>query len=1183
MHLKRLELQGFKSFADKTILEFRQGVTGVIGPNGSGKSNISDAIRWVLGEQSMKQLRGGKSEDVIFAGTENRKSLGFAEASIVIDNSDGKLPIEYNEVTVTRKIYRSGETGYFINKVPCRLKDILELFMDTGIGKDGYSIIGQGKIDEILSNKSEDRRHIFEEAAGIVKYRTRKQDAEKKLEQTKLNLLRINDILSEIEGQLEPLKFQSEKAKRYLSLRDELKEIEVGLFVYNINSYKEKLMQITEDLKILNEQNEDENKKQEENQSKKEKIKLNIENLSEEIEKMQNLGFESKNQIEQLNSQIGVSNEKLVNNGNNVERLENEISDLIAKINSLEEEKENRTSKKENLAQNREKFAKELEEKQSELEKILAKLSSKELEIEEKKRKQEENNDEKYEKMSKISSCDASIQALEKENISIKNELDSVISEIDSGRIKNQEIIKEFSMIEKTKKQKEEELSKINSQKEEVITRIKKYDDELNRLGQEYRIKEARYKFLQETEKEKEGYTKSVKSLLTACEKEENLKKGVEGVLANLISVKEEYEVAIEMCLASSMQNIVTETEADAKKLIEYLRKNNLGRASFLPISSVKGKKIDRLIKNDINGVVGIASDLVKYNKKYEGIILNLLGRTVVVQDMDTAISLAKQNGYSFRIVTLKGDLINPSGAISGGSVQTKTVNILGRNREIEELQNKLKELQEKINSLKEEQEEYSNKSSQIIEDSARIAKELQEIEISFATKKQEVDMQTQIVSKNEEKMNSLKEKNEKNKQEKADITVKKERLQSEISKLEEEIKNLNDEIVAFASENKENQTYIDNLNTDIIDLKISVSSFDESSNSAQEILNRIEDDIHTSNDFIIAKKKEIEDIKQDTEKLENLILELGTRIDEIKSKVENSSDLIEKAKSDKSVASEHLITIEKEIEAQYEVINGLKEQIIKVESKKQRLEQDTEELINKLWEEYELTPNNSDEYKKPDNVQEAQKVSNDLRKQMASLGPINVDAIEEYKKMQERYDSMNEQRYDIEESIKKIRGVISEMTQTMQTQFKERFKQINKNFNEVFAELFGGGKAELILEDENDLLECGIEIKAQPPGKKLENMTLLSGGERALTAIAILFAILKINPAPFCILDEIEAALDDVNVARYANYLKKFSKETQFLVITHRKGTMEIADTVYGVTMEEKGISKLLSINLKG
>ena len=1183
MYLKRLELQGFKSFADKTVLEFRQGVTGVIGPNGSGKSNISDAIRWVLGEQSMKQLRGGKSEDVIFAGTENRKSLGFAEASIIIDNTDGKLPIEYNEVTVTRKIYRSGETGYFINKVPCRLKDILELFMDTGIGRDGYSIIGQGKIDEILSNKSEDRRHIFEEAAGIVKYRTRKQDSEKKLEQTKLNLLRINDILSEIEGQLDPLKLQSEKAKRYLSLRDELKEIEVGLFVYNINSYKEKLVQITEDLKILNDQNADENKKQEENQAKKEELKLSLEKLSQEIENMQNLGFESKNQIEQLNSQISVSNEKIVNNKANVERLENEISDLTAKISNLEEEKENRTSKKDNLAQNREKFANELKEKEEELEKITKKLSSKELEIEEKKKKQESDTDLKYEKMSQISSCEANIQALDKEKVNIKNELDSVISDLDSGRMKNQDLMKEVAKIENQKNQKAQEIEKVNGKKDEVIMQIKKYDDELNHLQQEYRMKEARCKFLQETEKEKEGYAKSVKALLTACEKDENLKNGVEGVLANLISVKKEYETAIEMCLASSMQNIVTENENDAKKLIEYLRKNNLGRASFLPISSVKGKKIDRLIKNDIDGVVGIASDLVKYNKKYEGIMLNLLGRTVVVKDMDTAISLAKQNSYLFRIVTLKGDLINPSGAISGGSVQTKTVNILGRSREIEELKEELKGLEEKIKKIKAEQEEYSSESAQIIEDSAKMAKELQEIEVSYATKKQEADIKQEEVSKNEKKMASLKEKIEQNKSERENVLKQKEELQAEISKLEDEMKSLSEEITAFASENKENQTYIDNLNTDIMDLKISVNSFDESSNSMEEMLNRINEDIKNSEESIANKKNEIEQVKENTTELENLIIELGNKIDEIKQKVSNSSELIENAKQEKLEKQEKQTELEKQIEAQYEVINGLKEQIVKVESKKQRLEQDTEELINKLWEEYELTPNNSEEYKKPDNVQEAQKASNDLRKQMAALGPINIDAIEEYKKMQERYDSMNEQRYDIEESIKKIRGVISEMTQTMQTQFKERFKQINKNFNEVFAELFGGGKAELILEDENNLLECGIEIKAQPPGKKLENMTLLSGGERALTAIAILFAILKINPAPFCILDEIEAALDDVNVARYANYLKKFSKETQFLVITHRKGTMEIADTVYGVTMEEKGISKLLSISLKG
>ena len=537
MYLKRLELQGFKSFADKTLLEFRPGVTCVIGPNGSGKSNISDSIRWVLGEQSMKQLRGGKSEDVIFAGTENRKSLGFAEASIIIDNSDGKLPIEYNEVTVTRKLYRSGETGYFINKVPCRLKDILELFMDTGIGKDGYSIIGQGKIDEILSNKSEDRRHIFEEAAGIVKYRTRKQESEKKLEQTKLNLLRVNDILTEIEGQLEPLKIQSDRAKKYLSLRDELKSIEVGLFVFNINSYKEKLIQIVEDLKILNEQNDDENKKQEENQAKKEELKSSIEKLSAEIEKLQNIGFDSKNQIEQINSQISVSNEKLVNNSNNIERLENEISDLKAKINELEEEKDSRISKKENLAQNREKFVNELNEKQEELNKILETLSNKELEIEEKKKKVEEDTDLKYEKMSKESECNANIQVLNKTNTNIKNELSNVISEIDSGRIKTQEIKKEFLEIENSKKRKEEELKNIDSKKIEVIEKIKKYEENLGSLQQEYRMSETRYKFLVETEKEKEGYSKSVKSLLSACESNPALYKGVEGVLANLISV----------------------------------------------------------------------------------------------------------------------------------------------------------------------------------------------------------------------------------------------------------------------------------------------------------------------------------------------------------------------------------------------------------------------------------------------------------------------------------------------------------------------------------------------------------------------------------------------------------------------------------------------------------------------
>ena len=1182
MYLKRLELQGFKSFADKTILEFKPGITAVIGPNGSGKSNISDSIRWVLGEQSMKSLRGAKAEDIIFAGTQNRKSLGFAEAQIVIDNSDGKLPIEYNEVTVTRKLYRSGETGYFINKVPCRLKDILELFMDTGIGKDGYSIIGQGKIDEILSNKSEDRRHIFEEAAGIVKYRTRKAESEKKLEQTKLNLLRINDILSEIEGQLDPLKLQSEKAKRFLSLREELKSIEVGLFVYNINSYKEKLDQIVKDLEILTSQEAEENIKLEATQADKEALKTRIDELIAEIESVQNIGFESKTKIEQINSQISISNERILNNNSNIERLENEIADLKNRINDFNDEKESKLSKKENLSKNKEKFENELKEKEEELAKLSAKLSAKELEIEDKKKKVETDTDARYERLAEINTYDVNYENLEKTKKNVKQELQTTISELDANRIKKQEISKEFLDIDNTRNKAIKTLTEMKNKKEEATNVINEFDEKINKLTAEYRMKDSRCKFLTETEKEKDGYMKSVKSLLLACEQNAGLNSGVEGVLASLISVEKKYETAIEMCLGASMQNIVTKDEQDAKKLIEYLRQNNLGRASFLPISSVHGKKLDKITTKNIEGIIGIASDLIKYDKKYQDIILNLLGRTVIVENMDSAITLAKANNYSFRIVTLAGDVINPSGAISGGSVAQKTVNILGRSREIEELKTKLAQIDSEIKKVTKEKEDYASNYADIIEKSAKLEKELQEIEINYATKHQELEMIENQISKLEEKMNKLKKQLEDIEQEKKNIEASKEGTKQVVANLEKEIAELNEEIKQFALANKDDQTYIDNLNTDITDLKISVSSFDESGLSIDEMIARIDNDIQNANNSIESKQQEIENTKQETAKTEQSILDLGKEIDKIKSEVSNSSEKIETLKQEKQEKNEMLEKVESKIEEQYGILNGLKEQIIKVENKKAKQEQDIEDLINKLWEEYEITPNNAGDYKKPENVQMAQKKTNELRKEIADLGSINIDAIEDYKKLKERYDFTNEQRYDLEESISKLRNVISEMTVTMQKQFAEKFKQINKNFNEVFAELFGGGKAELILEDEANILECGIDIRVQPPGKKLQNMMLLSGGEKALTAIAILFAILKINPAPFCILDEIEAALDDVNVGRYAMYLKKFSQDTQFLVITHRKGTMEIADTVYGVTMEEKGISKLLSMRLK-
>ena len=1180
MFLKRLELQGFKSFADKTVLEFMPGITTVIGPNGSGKSNISDSIRWVLGEQSMKSLRGSKSEDIIFAGTQNRKSLGFAEASIVIDNSDGKLPIEYNEVVVTRRIFRNGDSGYFINKVPCRLKDVLELFMDTGIGKDGYSIIGQGKIDEILSNKSEDRRNIFEEAAGIVKYRARKAESEKKLEQTKLNLLRINDILSEIESTIEPLKNQSEKAKKYLSIRDELKSIEIGLFLYNIDTYKAQLEAITRDIDVILSEQKDEESRLSVLQNLKENLKTEVEEIMAKIEDTQNLGFESEKRIEQINSDISVAETKIANNAQNKENSLKEIEELNKRNQEISEEKENRLNKKENLIANREKFAKELEEKEKSLNEISSKFSDEERKIEEKKQKLEQNTENKYENREKINTLEINNENLKKRSKTIQNEITDTISSLDEKRMLKSELLKTFNEKESKRNECKKRLSEIKAKKDEASLKITEYENKINKLLTEMRIKDSKQKFLTEMEKEKEGYSRAVKALLLECEKNSSLNKGVEGVLANLITVPAKYQTAIETVLGQILQNIVTETEEDAKKLIEHLRKNNLGRASFLPLSAVKGKKIE--LKSNSKGIIGVASDLIKTDKKYEGIILNLLGKTVVVENMDVAISLARENKYSFKIVTLQGDIINPSGAMSGGSVSQKTSNIIGRQTQIKELEKEISKLTQEIKDITNEKEEYESSIEGVLEEITSVEQTMQEIEIEYATEKQRIESLEEAISGLETRLEKLKSEikqidettkaNEKQKYE----------IEETIGKIEKENVELNTEIQAFAEKDKENQKYIDDLNFDITNLKISLSSFDESSNSMQEILDRIETELQTNTNKITNKKDQIEQMQKENEELKQKIQELNEQIEKIRQDVRGSSETVEKLKQEKINKNNHITKTESEIEEKYEILETIKNQANKLEVKKSKIDVELEQIVNKMWEDYEITPNTVGDYKRPSNIQETSKQVKHLRDEIKSLGSVNIDSIEEYKQTKERYDYMCEQRLDLENSSTKLKKVIQDMTKIMKEQFETQFKIINKNFGEVFIELFGGGKAELKLTDEEDILNCGIEIEAQPPGKKLQNMSLLSGGERAFTAIALLFAILKINPAPFCVLDEIEAALDDVNVYRFADYLKKFTKETQFLVITHRKGTMEAEDSVYGITMEESGISKLLSMKLE-
>ena len=1180
MYLKRIELQGFKSFADKTVLEFMPGITTVIGPNGSGKSNISDAIRWVLGEQSMKSLRGSKTEDVIFAGTQNRKSLGFAEVSMIIDNSDSKLPIEYNEVTITRKLYRSGESGYYINKTPCRLKDVLELFMDTGIGKDGYSIIGQGKIDEILSNKSEERRHIFEEAAGIVKYRTRKEEAEKKLEQTKLNLLRINDIITEIETSIEPTKAQAEKAKEFLRLRDELKSIEIGLFVHNIEDYKRKIEEIIKNQDIFNTQLVRENERMANYQELKEELKKSVDEITLKIEEMQNLGFENDKKKEQLNSDININLEKITHNKENYERLNKEIEENSEKIKELEEEKTQKLDKKTNLRENKEKYGKELEEKEKELKKITDSMSEKELEIEEKKKQVDDNTENKFEMSNQISTLVANVENSNERLKQVKKEIASNISEVDSARLTKSEIMKKFNEIEAKRNTITSGIKKHEDKKNEVETKLKDFDLKITNLESEMRIKDSRLKFLIETENEKEGYINSVKAILKDCEKNASLKKGVHGVLANLISVPKEYETALEMALGQTMQNIVTESEEDAKKLVNHLRQFNLGRASFLPITAVKGKKLEKL-KQEV-GVIGIASDLVDFDKKYENIVLNLLGRTVIVDTMDNAIKIARKNSYGFRIVTLEGDILNPSGAMTGGSVSKKTVNLLGRSREIADLKKELSSIEKKIKKLKQDKKDFEEKNKETIEAIEKLETELQEFEIVYATEKQKVVSIEETVSKAEARLEKFKDE-EKSINEQLEINKNmQEELKQKIEELDKQSEELSKEINSFAEANKDNQKQVDDLNFDITNLKISVSSFDESESSIEELMERINLDIENTKKSSENKEEQKKQILEDNKKLEEKNIEIKEQIEKLIDDVSNSGSKVEELKNERSSKNEKLAQVEEDITAQMEKVDDLKTQVNKSDVKLSKIEVEKEQVIAKMWEEYELTPNDPGEYEKPKNVSEVQKRVNKLRQEIKDLGSVNIDSIEEYKKLKERYDFMSEQRLDLETTTSRLRAVIADMTETMKKQFSERFKQINENFSGVFVELFGGGKAELRLTDNENVLESGIEIEVQPPGKKLQNMMLLSGGERAFTAIALLFAILKMNPAPFCVLDEIEAALDDVNVYRFAEYLNKFSSDSQFLVITHRKGTMEVGNTVYGITMEENGVSKLLSLNLK-
>jgi len=1185
LFLKSIELQGFKSFADRIVLHFNKGLTAVVGPNGSGKSNISDAVRWVLGEQSVKSLRGSKMEDVIFAGTQHRKPLGFAQVSLLIDNTDRTLPIDFSEVTITRRVYRSGESEYFINKTPCRLKDINELFMNTGVGKDGYSIIGQGRIDEILSTRPEDRRAIFEEAAGIMKYKVRKKEAERKLESTSQNLLRIDDIIHELESQLEPLREQADKARKYLELSNELKALEVALYLDSIEKSREKIEEIDAQFKkvekdILEEKSLLEEKIRE-NRGKTERL----EKLKKDLEAQRAELVELDKNIDQLNSQIKLDEEKISNIELNNEASSHDVDELKSRLKMLEADIEKKNVRLSALDRDREKYVELLYNAEEKLADILSRLDESEKRIELMKQ-------EVMDKLDILSECRTKYNSLknEKESFSVRQkkletEINRVVLELDNERMKlehGQNEVKDYRDALEAKKE------EINGS-EKTLLNLRKDLDELrtnqSKLMSELQAAKSRSRILKDMENSLEGYNQSVKAILKACREKDGFGDGIYGALAQLIDVRENFETAIEVSLGQALQNIVTRDEYTAKNAIAYLKHNNLGRATFLPVSSIKPRYLDTdTVKRLANekGYLGLASDMVECASEFRDIISNLLGRTVVVDNIDNGIELARKYQYGFRIVTTEGEVFNPGGSLTGGSQPAKTSSLLSRNRIIRELDEKIAALNVRIQEIEKNCEDKANEINKLEENIRVLQKEHQDLELT--------------VLREEQRILSIKGKIEELKSRQEMLYAEKKELGKNIESIEEEILNENNRILeieqkiaelkATIEENqmkrKEEQAERDAVHNDINNYKVSVNSILESMDQIRESLRNLSEE---KRQIEAGINKRIQEQAKNRDRIESLKSEINGLSEKISELNEIKTGKIIKIES----LSEEVNILEEEVSGMVEVVSAhnsniqvLQDQYSRLEVRKAKLETELEAVQNRLWDEYELTWGTAQEYKMEiTNMKQHQARVNELKTEIREMGPVNVSAIEDYSKTKERYSFMVKQRDDLVKSEEKLNRIIREMLSIMKKQFMEEFQRINRNFNEVFRELFDGGRAEVVLEDPEDILECGIEIIAQPPGKKLQNMMLLSGGERAMTAIALLFAILKLRPAPFCILDEIEASLDDANVYKFAEYIKKLADTTQFIVITHRKGTMEASDALYGITMQEHGVSSVVSLKL--
>ncbi len=1180
MYLKSLELQGFKSFPDKIKLSFDKGLTAVVGPNGSGKSNIGDSIRWVLGEQSTKTLRGNKMEDVIFSGTVARKQVGFAMVTLTLDNSDGALGSDEKEVSVTRKLYRSGDSEYKINGKNVRLKDINELFMDTGLGRDGYSIIGQGRIAEIVSAKSSERRDIFEEAAGISKFRYKKLEAERKLSAAEENMVRLNDIAAELESRVGPLKVQSEKAEKFVVLAEERKILEISVWVNRLYDLKSKLDELENNYLL--------------NKTEYENIQSDIEREEEKIKDGYAKIQESSVSIEELREKILSTEQSSAQYKSDIAVCENDISHSEGSISSILQQIESLSENEEKLKRNIESKLSEIENVKAEYEKTEKKLSEIKSEFEKAQEEAEaigssaeragSDINDLYIKLSEcrseIGNSDMSVkdseeqlEALEKQKISLRELAEQYAKE-------KAEIADGLKVFEEKSLELSNMLAGVNSLLNDKKNKLSERQKERESILFEARGKEQRKKLLNDLENNMEGFARSVKEIIKASSS--GRISGIKGTVAQLINVKQEYATAIETALGGAMQNIVVEDDTAAKRCIRMLKEQRSGRATFLPMTSVRGNVLNEPRLESENGFISMANELVEFDGQYRGIVNSLLGRTAVAEDIDTAAMIAKKFGYKFKIVTLDGQVVNAGGSFTGGSA-VHSAGVFSRKNELEEIEKSIealreryKEVNEKVQKLELETKKLERQAEQINDEKS----EINEDKIKFNSELLRIEaLENQAASQAEDYDSRYKLLNDK----KENAAENARNAQAEFEKITVLIRQTEETLAKAQGKREEVKRRREELSIEMSDMKIRLTELAKDRESAERETEALREGMTNSDSSLKNLNSEREQLGKIIEERKDTILQRKKQLEDVKTIIEQCNADIKKWQNIHLEQEMHVNNLRSGIKDLNEAKEKYSGEMSKIEERKSSSQRDYENIVNQLFEVYEMTRSEAENAAEDiEDIAEAQKRLNEIKSKIKALGNVNVGAIEEYKEVSERYSFLSEQLDDVITSKRELEKLIEELTVDMCRIFSESFVIINKNFGSIFRELFGGGKAELVLTDPDNILESGIEIRVAPPGKVIKNLISLSGGEQSFVAICIYFAILKLKPAPFCILDEIDAALDEVNVKKYAQYLKNFTDNTQFVLVTHRRSAMEEANVLYGVTMQEDGISKLLKMEQK-